>query len=94
MLTEREQESSSQRASALLDVKCASLCVKTSVRNQTVIIKGKETNGDAACHVGTSKLQYVPLHKAFLIRVQTMFLWHTCLKLLLFRSVLVGEGLE
>ena len=45
--------------------KCASLCVKTSVCNQTVIIKDKETNGDAACHVGTSKLQYVPLHKAF-----------------------------
>ena len=70
VLTERDQESSSQRASALLDVKCASLCVKTSVCNQTVIIKDKETNGDAACHVGTSKLQYVPLHKDFLIRVQ------------------------
>ena len=65
MLTERDQESSSQRASGLLNVKCASLCVKTSVCNQTVIIKDKETNGDAACHVGTSKLQYVPLHKAF-----------------------------
>ena len=59
VLTERDQESSSQRASALLDVKCASLCVKTCVCNQTVIIKDKETNGDAACHVGTSKLQYV-----------------------------------
>ena len=70
VLTERDQESSNQRASALLGVKCASLCVKTSVFNQTMIIKDKETNGDAACHVGTSKLQYVPLHKAFLIRVQ------------------------
>ena len=57
MLTERDQESSSLRASALLDVKCASLCVKTSVCNQTMIIKDKETNGDAACHVGTPKLQ-------------------------------------
>ena len=70
VLTERDQESGSQRASALLDVKCASLCVKTSVCNQTVIIKDKETNGDAASHVGTSKLQYLPLHKTFLIRVQ------------------------
>ena len=67
MLTERDQERSSQRASGLLNVKCASLGVKTSVCNQTVIIKDKETNDDAACHVGTSKLQYVPLHKAFLI---------------------------
>ena len=62
MLAERDQESSSQRASALLDVKCASLGVETGVCNQTMIIKDKETNGDAACHVGTSKLQYMPLN--------------------------------
>ena len=30
-------------------------CVVSSV------IADKETNGDAACYVGTSKLQYVPL---------------------------------
>ena len=65
MLTERDQESSSQRASALLNVKCASLCVKTSVCNQTVIIKDKETNGDVACHVGTSKLHLSNLRHYF-----------------------------
>ena len=62
LLTESDQESSSQRASALHDVKCASLGVKTGVCNQTMIIKDKETNVDAACHVGTSKLQYVHLN--------------------------------
>ena len=42
MLTERNQESSSLRASALLGV-------KTSVWTQATVIKDKETNGDATC---------------------------------------------
>ena len=74
VFTERGQESSSMRESA-------SLGVKTSVHTQATIIKDKETNGDA-----TSTCRYMqaticgsePLHKAVLIRVQTVVLQHTC----------------
>ena len=51
MLTERDQESSSPRESALLGV-------KISVCTRATVMKDKEINGDATC---TFKIQYVAL---------------------------------
>ena len=79
-LTERNQESSSLRASA-------SLGVKTSVCTQATIINDKETNGDATCtcrYVQATICGSEPLHMDVLIRVQHLFRGTLALRLLLF----------
>ena len=76
---------SSLRASVLLGV-------ETSVCIQATIIKDKEINGDATCtckYMQATICGSEPLHKAVLIRIQTV-----ALRLLLFCSLSVSKWFE